>query len=606
MYYVTNPDPDRIAYIGAATLTFGDLSRNAYRIVQMLRITGLEPGHVVAVATTDTATFFVCFAACHFGGYTMAVIDPHAAPRELSLALEKAKPRAFFAEELILTDTGGIIADDSPWHTWRVEGFSGETGMARFSCHGLNDVLPELDAMNELGSLGRDLTAHPRDLLSYLIFTSGTTSNPKAVSISRHALQTHIRTLAQVFGYNTTAKLLSYMPTHHTDGLVHGVAAPLFTGMTVVHPGPFDTSADLKTTLRANKITHFLAVPTMLSIIRHGYSNCRDLFNYEEFQNLVSTAGFLHKDFWAEFQDFFNVRVSNFYGLTETVSGSLYCGPDDNSFQIGTVGKPVDAGARIVDVNGSEVPPNEIGELQVSGDHLMSGYLDDPEATQAVLHSGWLSTGDLFTRDEGGFFRIVGRKKNTIKRGGVSVYPEDLQQVLRRMPGIVDVEVVGLPDVIFEEIIVVCAVLQDGTSEDEVRAFCRYEFAKERQPDKIIVMEQLPRGPSGKVQRSALVAQLRAAGATPPTDGHSIRERVIELAARVFAVPMKKINAGSSPGTVESWDSYAGMEFVMSLEKEFKVKLQAEDFMRILNIGLAIEVISDAVEKENSSPGNSA
>ena len=236
----------------------------------------------------------------------------------------------------------------------------------------------------------------------------------------------------------------------------------------------------------------------------------------------------------------------------------------------------------------------------------MSGYLDDPEATQAVLHSGWLSTGDLFTRDEGGFFRIVGRKKNTIKRGGVSVYPEDLQQVLRRMPGIVDVEVVGLPDVIFEEIIVVCAVLQDGTSEDEVRAFCRYEFAKERQPDKIIVMEQLPRGPSGKVQRSALVAQLRAAGATPPTDGHSIRERVIELAARVFAVPMKKINAGSSPGTVESWDSYAGMEFVMSLEKEFKVKLQAEDFMRILNIGLAIEVISDAVEKENSSPGNSA
>jgi long-chain acyl-CoA synthetase len=556
------------------TLTFGQATSKAGAIAHTLRQAGLKMGDAVAIATSRGSGFYACFAACYYSGFPVAIIDPAAGNRELGLLLQKAAPSAVIADDEVLQRLMDGMTQILPRHVWRLSMLYDVNG-------------PDLAPV----SLSRR-----GDLPAYMIFTSGTTSDPKAVVVSRRALQYHVATLARVFDYDSEARLLHYLPTHHTDGLVHGVAASLLTGMAVVHPGAFTVSVNLKETLRANKITHFLAVPAMLSMISRAYGDCEELFQYDGFRRLISTAGFLDRKFWQDFQDFFGVRVSNFYGLTETVSGSLYCGPDNETYRLGTVGKPIDARAQIVDEEGSAVPVEEIGELQVSGPHLMSGYLNDPAATRATMANGWFSTGDLFFQDGDGFYHFVGRKKNIIKRGGITVCPEDIRRVLVEMPAVVDAEVIGLPDEMFEEVIVVCAVVQDGVDADDIRTLCRHELAPERRPDRVVLLDNLPRGPSGKVQRNALVAMLQQTGPVVTGSDSSLRSRVMELAADVFATDCNALDDRSSPATVDNWDSYAGMEFVLALEQEFDLRLQAIDIMKIGSVGDALEVVSAALE----------
>jgi len=590
------PDQPGIEFLGETCLTFGVVRSKAGAIADALGAAGLKPGDIVAIATSHGASFYACFAACWSCGYPLAIIDPGAGLHELSRMLHKAAPTAFIADDEVLQRLTDNTKEILPRNTWRVGPFRPKTTLNSEAVTGRKALVsdyPSFDEFNSSTSVSVDAPGRGASA-AYIIFTSGTTSSPKAVVVSRDSLRYHVDTLSRVFGYDQEARLLHYLPTHHTDGLVHGVAASLFMGMTVVHPGPFSALVNLEQALHVNNISHFLAVPTMLSIIRHSFGDRPELFQYGHFRNLISTAGNLDPKFWDEFQKFYGVRVSNFYGMTETVSGSLYCGPADDSYRIGTVGKPIDSQARIVDECGTPLAIGKVGELMISGKHLMSAYLGDPEITKTTITDGWLSTGDLFFQDADGFFHIVGRKKNIIKRGGITVYPEDIRRVLVKIPGIVEVEVVGIPDATFEEIIVVCAVVEDGLGADEIRTLCRQKLSPERRPDRVELLDRLPRGPSGKVQREALILKLGRITSQLTSRDAPMRSRVLNLAATVFATDPATLDEASSPNTVDNWDSFAGMEFVLALEQEFELRLSAPDIMRIRNIGQAIEVISRA------------
>ncbi len=560
---------DRTAIVAESCLTHQEIRQQSATIGRALAAAGLRPGAPVAVAISHRTSFYVCFAACFEAGFPVVVLDPAAATMELVLMLQKARSAALVADAAVLERLAGQSGFDLPEVVWETPTFAGPSKVT-----------------NESGSQSID-----DDIPAYVIFTSGTTSAPKGVVVSRSALRRHVATLSNIFGYNDDARLLSFLPTHHTDGLVHGVAASLLTGMTVVQPGPFTQTTDLEQLLRANKISHFLTVPTMLAMIKRLFADRPGLFRYKEFAQLVSTAGLLDDSLWQEFQDWFDIRISNFYGMTETVSGALYCGPDDITWRLGTLGKPIDADIRIVAASGAMVATGAIGELQISAPHLMTGYLGDPKATDAVLTDGWLSTGDLCSQDEDGFLRFHGRLKNIIKRGGITVYPEDIGMIVAAIPGVLEVEVVGIPDPTFEQIIVVCAVAESNVSAADIRAACRANLAPERRPDRIELLQRLPRGPSGKVRRELLVKSLGGAAKVAEQGAGSLRERIIEVAAHIFDVPPANLNEGSSPETVENWDSYAGMEFVLALEKEFSVRLRPRDIMRMSSVGKAIEIV---------------
>src|SRR5262249_39905226 len=156
------------------------------------------------------------------------------------------------------------------------------------------------------------------------------------------------------------------------------------------------------------RITHLIAVPTLLAMIAQTGPEFSDSFATTDFRFVVSSAAPLAVSLWEEFQTRFRTRVANVYGLTETVVGGLFCGPSDADFGMGTVGRAVDCEARVVDADGKPLADGGTGELEMRGDNLLSSYYGDAEATAAALRDGWFRTGDLATR-EAGFYRIVGR-----------------------------------------------------------------------------------------------------------------------------------------------------------------------------------------------------
>ena len=137
-----------------------------------------------------------------------------------------------------------------------------------------------------------------------------------------------------------------------------------------------------------------------MSLISQLGPDFNDAFHYPEFRFVISTAAYLDPGLWERFQRSFDVRIVNVYGLTETVCEACYCGPDDESFRIGTVGKPVDCEARILGPDGASLPAGATGELALRGENIMSGYFRMSEETAEVLRDGWFRTGDLATIDE--------------------------------------------------------------------------------------------------------------------------------------------------------------------------------------------------------------
>jgi len=581
---------DRTALVAEISLTHREIKRKGGSIARALAASGIQTGDLVAVASSHRASFYTCFAGCFEAGFPVVVLDPAAATQELALMLQKAVPAALVADESVLVRLAEQPDIDIPGAIWRVA--SNESAV-----DGAWPSLADIPVSESIGAI------EPIDdeIPAYVIFTSGTTSTPKGVVVSRAALRHHVATLSMVFAYGPDATLLCFLPAHHTDGLVHGVAASLLTGMTVIQPGPFAQSTDLAQWLRTHRVSHFLGVPTMLAMIKRTFGDRTELFQYEEFQSLISTAGFLDVRLWQEFQDCFSIRVSNFYGMTETVSGTLFCGPSDSTYQLGTLGRAVDADVQIVDECGAIVPAGTVGELQISGKHLMTEYLDDPAATKAVITDGWLSTGDLFSQDAAGTFHFSGRLKNIIKRGGITVYPEDVGRVVGALPGVLEVEVVGIPDAVFEEIIVVCAVVESGVSAADIRRSCHDGLSPERRPDRIELMKRLPRGPSGKVRREELLALLGQRTPEHQVSRGSLRDQVITVAADTFAVEPAELDDTSSPNTLANWDSYAGMEFVLALERKFTVRLRPRDIMRISDIGKAIEILATHLDVDGKN-----
>lgn len=581
-----------VAISSSRTLSFAEVEARSRALALALHQVGCAAGSRVAVATADPVDFYLAAAACYLGGIALIPIDPTSGRTGLADILASTRPTVLIADDPVLERLGpdrpGVV-----WRsgTWRQDAPKSRPGRRYFRRPAAPppsmDTLTRTEGDWEPPAFGGDLPA-------FIICTSGTTSRSKATVQSRGALRAHVATLAQVFGYDADARFLNLLPTHHVDGLVHGVYASLMTGMTNLQPGLFTVDLDIAELLRRSGATHFVSNPNMLAIIRRGFGDRPDLFRTESFRMLASSAGMLGAEFWKEFQDFFGIRLNNFYGLTETVSGSIYCGPADDTFRLGTLGKPLGARAKLVDAAGEEVGPGEPGELLIAGPHVMTGYLDDPEATAATLRDGWLATGDICVADADGFFEMIGRSKTVVMRGGTTIHPEDVRRVMVEMPGVRAVEVLGVPDATFEEALVACVVAEKGVTAVDIRAYCAAELSVERRPDRVELFDILPLGPSGKVRRDtliAIIAERRAAAAVlaNPTD---LTTTILTLAAETFQVSLADLTLESNQETIDGWDSFSHMEFVIGLEQRFAIRLSAKQVMRLGSIGDAVEMVN--------------
>ncbi len=591
-----------VAISSSRTLSFAEVEARGRALALALHQAGCAAGDRVAVATADPVDFYLAAAACYLGGIALIPIDPTSGQADLADILELTRPAVLIADYPVL-ERLGANRPNILWRSGASQQDAPESPPGRRYFRRPAAPLPPMDALTrtqgdwEPAALGDDLPA-------FIMSTSGTTSRSKATVQSRGALRAHVETLARVFGYDADARFLNLLPTHHVDGLVHGVYASLMTGMTNVQPGLFTIGLDIALLLRRSGATHFVSNPSMLAIIRRSFGDRPDLFRTESFRMLASSAGTLDAGFWGEFQDFFDIRLNNFYGLTETVSGSIYCGPADDTFRLGTLGKPVDTRVRLVDAAGGEIGPGKPGELLIAGPHVMTGYLDDPEATAATLRDGWLATGDICVADADGFITMVGRSKTVVMRSGTTIHPEDVRRVMIGMPGVRAVEVLGVPDATFEEALVACVVAEKGVTAVDIRAYCAAELSVERQPDRVELFDTLPLCPAGKVRRDTLIAIIaaRRGAAIAPNDPTDLTASILTLAAETFQVSPADFTLASGQETVDGWDSFSHMEFVIRLEQQFGIRLRAKEIMRLGSIGDAVEMVDAHLGAQRVTP----
>jgi len=206
------------------------------------------------------------------------------------------------------------------------------------------------------------------------------------------------------------------------------------------------------------------------------------------------------------FESRFGIAIVEAMGLTESAS-IAFCNPLERARQkIGSPGLPFGVEARVVDRDGRALPENERGEIQIRGPSVTIGYRKAPDLTASSLRDGWLSTGDLGYRDADGFYFITGRLKELIIKGGENIAPREIDEALLKHPAVLEAAAVGVPDRAYGQEILACIVVKpDRTlTRDEVDAHCLRELGRYKCPRYVRFVDELPKGPSGKVQRMKL------------------------------------------------------------------------------------------------------
>ncbi|TNF34517.1 MAG: hypothetical protein EP312_06225 [Gammaproteobacteria bacterium] len=557
----------------------------------------LGSGDRVVLALAHDREFLVALLACLRAGLVPVLVDPLAKPREAMQLLADHQPEGLCYD-----------ADSIAWHdssinagrfTLRFERGAAKQGALFRKLLGKQkpasenpDTYPGILAQTP--PMPSFVSRADADL-AYILFTSGTTSKPKGVEISWLALVTHLDSLARHYRINATSRVLNVLPMHHTDGSVFGALTAAWADASLHRPMAFSIQKlePLLHGIYRDRISHFIAAPVMLSMILKLMQQERDAFKTADFDCVISTAGHLEAHLWQQFENTFGVRVANHYGLTETVTGSLAAGPDDASHRIGTLGKPVDCECRIVDGQGQDVAEGEAGELWIRGNHVMTGYHRNAEATQETLHDGWLKTGDKVSRDGEGFYHLQGRIKNLIISGGRNIAPEAITAVLHQHPAVKEAVTIGLPDADWGERVIAAVVTSASTTENDLIAYCRDQLAEYQVPKHIVQLDSLPRGPSGKVQLPLAKAAIEAA-LQPQGQAHSgnVQERVFAIASDILRAPTDTLRPETGPDNTSGWDSLAHMALVEALEREFGVTLSARDIMSLGSLGDAITIVN--------------
>lgn len=580
----------------SGTVTFGQLRARIDAITALLRSRGVRAGDRVVTATRDDAEAAQLFIALICNGVTAVNLDPEAGPdRALSL-IKKAAPSLIVLDRALLTRWAGVealgtVIEIAPPPA-KGEGVFGKLLGPKAKREGLHALL---DAQTPIAPDGD----FDPETLAYILFTSGTTDQPKGVCISHRALFAHLATLTRRYGYNGDSRILNTLMLSHADGMIQGPVMAFFNAIPLHRPLRFEVTTinRLLDAIYQLRITHLIAVPTMLSLILRLGLDQRDAFQGGDFKLLVSCGAQLEPTLWQDFERTFSVPLINVYGLTETVVGGVFSGPDAPSRAPGSIGLPEDCELRVVDRDGVVVAEGGHGELLMRGELVMSGYFDAPELTEAVLRDGWFHTGDVAHRDASGLYWITGRVKNIIIRGGYNIHPEEITEVLQRHPGVTEAVTLGVKDPDWGETVVSVVAADAALSDADLLGHCAANLEPRKVPSRIVRVDALPRGRSGKVvldEVRALLTIAPVAGRPAANDAGDESQRLLKLAASCFKTSIDAITLASRPSDVPGWDSLAHLELVVALEKEFDVRLSSRDIMALDRLDKALTPIQRA------------
>lgn len=334
-----------------------------------------------------------------------------------------------------------------------------------------------------------------------ILYTSGTTGNPKGVLLTHKNLYTNAVNSA---AHNQTERgvTIGVLPLAHVYGLTISNTCYI-TGSSVVVFSRFDPQEIFKA-IEKYKVRSFSAVPAMIHAMVG--SPHADQYDTSTLEWIGSGSAPLPISLLNDFRQRFGAKVLEGYGLSEAAP-IVTAHNKKIDIKPGSVGIPIPGvQIKIIDDGGCEVPTGIVGELLVSGDNVTPGYYQNTEETNRVIKDGWLHTGDMARVDADGYLFIVDRKKDLVIRGGFNIYPRDIEELLNAHESVSEAAVVGVPDERMGEEIVACVVVKPeaSTSEEELIQYCQDHLARNKTPKRIVFMEALPRNGVGKILKTRL------------------------------------------------------------------------------------------------------
>ena len=476
------------------TLTFAELEASSRRVAALLgRLAGPAGAHVSLVMPNGLATLRILLGAMA-GGYCVNPVNLLSQPEQMRYVIDHCDSRVVFASP----EWAPKLAD-----------------LVRGIGRPIQVVEVDPDAQALPGEDPRDdsfaLPEVAPGALALLMYTSGTTGKPKGVMLTQSNLCANAHAISAEHRLGPADRVTAVLPLYHINAFAVTMLAPLAHGGSLAMPPKFSAGRFWELATR-HGCTWLNMVPTMVSYLLEGPAPPRASIAHVRFCRTASAP--LPPEHLLAFQSKFGIGVIETMGLTETVAPAFSNPWDPAKRKVGSVGKPSGCEARIVDEQGRPLADGTPGEIAIRGPQVTPGYYKNEAATQAAFFpDGWLRSGDVGMRDADGYFFVTGRIKELIIKGGENIAPREIDEVLLAHPAVLDAAAVGIPDRHYGQEIMACVIRRPGAScaEAELRDFCIEHLGPFKTPKVIRFVEELPRGPSGKVQRLKLLEQVPTA-----------------------------------------------------------------------------------------------
>jgi long-chain acyl-CoA synthetase len=468
----------------------------ACRFAEVLRAHGIQPGDHVVVMMLNSPDVTAAFTAIWKLGAVMIPITPMWNAREARYVLEDSRAKIAITSPELAARLMEASAD--------LPGFEKVLVMGATNVDGAINIASEVDA----AAAFVPLVDRHNDDLAMLLYTSGTTGNPKGVMLSHE----NLIFIADACYRNSPSlegvRGMQVLPLSHIYGvLMMNLGARLGSrGRILKH---FDAGKVLAT-IEELRVQRLSLVPTMLTLLINHPD--REKYDYSSLEAVSSGGAPLSEATRLEFERLFNCTVKQGYGLSES-SGALTGYKPDELYRVGSVG-PALPGVEICVMNmqNNILPPGATGEICSRGAHVMQGYLNKPEATREAIIDGWLHTGDIGYLDADGYVYITDRKKDLVIKGGENISPREIEEGLYAHPAVAEAAVFGVPDEVYGENLVAAIVLraeQKLTAEDLTQHLSQY-VTKFKLPAHIVFLDSFPKGPSGKILKRVIRAEFCA------------------------------------------------------------------------------------------------
>ena len=479
--------PDKVAIkLDDAELTWSQLHGLAAQAAGAMRQAGLEPGDRVALILPNVPAFPVLFYGALLAGGTVVPMNP---------LLKSGEIEYFFS------DSGAKLA--FVWGDFMSEAVAGaeslDTKVIQSGPVGPTDEdLPPGEPIATPVERADDDTA-------VILYTSGTTGRPKGAELTHRNLDLNAkRSSADIMRMLPEDVIMGCLPLFHVFGLTCGLNAAVRCGATLTLIPRFDPAKALEVVQR-DKVTIFQGVPTMYgAMLHHPDAATADT---SSLRVCVSGGSALPEQTMREFEEKFDAQILEGYGLSETSPVASF-NMLDRPTKPGTIGRAIPGcEMKLIDADGNDVPAGDgVGEIAIRGDNVMKGYWGKPEETEAAIPDGWFRTGDLATVDDDGYYTIVDRKKDLIIRGGMNIYPREVEEVLYTHPDVVECAVVAVPHPELGEDVGAAVSLKPGSTAtlEDVQQYVKERIAAYKYPRQIWQLDELPKGPTGKILRRSV------------------------------------------------------------------------------------------------------